>query len=47
MMHTWRKTGDVVFLSLKVILVKTKEKKVGSSGIWTRDLLHPKQESYP
>ena len=23
-----------------------KTKKVGS-GIWTRDLLHPKQESYP
>ena len=23
------------------------EKKVGSSGIWTRDLSHPKRESYP
>ena len=22
-------------------------KSVGSAGIWTRDLLHPKQESYP
>ena len=22
-------------------------KKVGSSGIWTRDLSHPKRESYP
>ncbi len=23
------------------------KKKLGSAGIWTRDLLHPKQESYP
>ena len=22
-------------------------KNEGSAGIWTRDLLHPKQESYP
>ena len=22
-------------------------KAVGSAGIWTRDFLHPKQESYP
>ncbi len=23
------------------------KKKEGSSGIWTRDLSHPKRESYP
>ena len=23
------------------------EENVGSSGIWTRDLSHPKRESYP
>ena len=23
------------------------KKVLGSAGIWTRDLLHPKQESYP
>jgi hypothetical protein len=23
------------------------KKQVGSSGIWTRDLSHPKRESYP
>ena len=23
------------------------QKELGSAGIWTRDLLHPKQESYP
>ena len=27
--------------------IKRNKKIVGSTGIWTRDLLHPKQESYP
>ena len=30
-----------------VILVNMKKTAMGSSGIWTRDLSHPKRESYP
>ena len=26
---------------------EAKEKELGSPGIWTRDLAHPKRESYP
>ena len=28
-------------------LISPRNKKKGSSGIWTRDLSHPKRESYP
>ena len=31
----------------KLIDEKKKNVLVGSSGIWTRDLSHPKRESYP
>ena len=38
---------DLKLISLEMDLIQRKKKKEGSSGIWTRDLSHPKRESYP
>ena len=35
------------FLLTKLTLFHTYVDVLGSSGIWTRDLSHPKRESYP
>ena len=35
------------FLIPKLTLFHTYVDVLGSSGIWTRDLSHPKRESYP
>ena len=37
----------VRYMKGKMLELDDLSKKVGSAGIWTRDLLHPKQESYP
>ena len=39
----WQKDGA----GHKIILAIADKKYTGSSGIWTRDLSHPKRESYP
>ena len=36
-----------IFVSRIREVSKSWRKSMGSAGIWTRDLLHPKQESYP
>ncbi len=39
--NSWQIRGLVMVDKYKI------KSKLGSSGIWTRDLSHPKRESYP
>ena len=41
----WEK--DTIYVPGHEKSANTDEKEPGSSGIWTRDLSHPKRESYP
>ena len=38
---------DIPFVSKKQSCRVLQSKYMGQTGIWTRDLLHPKQDSYP
>ena len=41
------KINILLFFILGHLLYLVHAKNKGSSGIWTRDLSHPKRESYP
>ena len=43
----WKLYAQVSNDKGKQLFEKAKNFAVGSAGIWTRDLAHPKRESYP